>query len=111
MMRSPIAELPEHRVPVDCPQLLGRDAECIVCGHSVILRDEVAGSTVWLSSYDFVERTGKTLRFCSRPMPMPPGAIEFGGLGGPARFDVTFPDERIAAAVVALIRLPIELLP
>ena len=111
MMPVPFSEPMEHRVSIECPQLLGCDAECIVRGRRVILRDEVAGSTVSLTSLDFVEWNGRTLRFCSRATGPPKHGIEFAGLGRDALFDVMCPDESAAAALVALIRKPIGLRP
>ena len=108
---APSFEPTEHRVQVECSQLLGCDAECIVRGGAVILRDEVAGSTVSLSRFDFVEWKGRTLRFRSRSTKIPKRGVEFAGLGRDAWFDVTCPDESTAATLVDLIGKPFGRMP
>jgi len=111
MLPSPSSEPTEHRVPVECPQLLGCDAECVVRGRSIILCDAVAGSTVSLSRFDFVERKGRTLCFSSRSTKIPKRGVEFAGLGRDAWFDVIFPDAQTAAALVELIHTPFGQMP
>jgi hypothetical protein len=111
MMPAPFFEPTEHRVSINCPQLLGCNAECIVRGRSVILHDEVAGSIVSLSSFDFVEWKGRTLRFRSRSTKIPKRGVEFAGLGRDAWFDVTCPDESTAATLVDLIGKPFGRMP
>jgi hypothetical protein len=93
-------------VPVDCPELLGSDAECVVSGPYVTLRDVVLGTEVSLSFWDLVERRGRMLRFCSRYMRMPGHAIEFAGLGGIASFHVTCQDEATAEELAGMLDRP-----
>jgi hypothetical protein len=100
----------EYRAPVECPQVVGEDVECIVSGRTITLRDDIAGSMVQLQlrSFDFVARNGRTLRFCSCAGRMSAGAIEFAGLGCDAWYDVTCASERIAEELALFIQTSLE---
>jgi hypothetical protein len=92
-------ELEDLRVQVIVPWLPVSDAECVIRGASVTLRD-AGGSEVRLRLTDYVEQTGKVLRFCSQAsFRGGGGCIEFAGLGQDAWFEVECSDEATATMV------------
>lgn len=92
------------RVPVEAPWLLGTDAECVIDGEAVTLRDAGTGAAVRWARSDVIRRTGRMLAVRSRAVPIGLRCIEFAGAGRDARYQVIFPDEATAVMVAARIR-------
>jgi DNA-binding CsgD family transcriptional regulator len=92
-------------VRVRVPWLPMVDANFLVSGHSITLRD-IGGSEVKLSILDFQGRSGKLLRFQSRGGGVFPDCIEFAGMGRDAEIDVECLDETIAEEVAHRIENP-----
>ena len=92
------------RVLVEAPWLLGTEAECVIGGLFVILRDTGSGAQVRLGLSDFSGRAGRVLYFHSRARSLGRGCIEFAEMGGDAWYQVACADEATAATAAARIK-------